>query len=127
MLDKRIGAQLYTLRDYCKTIEDFDTTCKKLNEIGYKMLQMSAVGPTDGAQLKAVADKYNIETTITHCSDNKYVNDLNGIIKYHNDLGCKIAGPGCMPDIANFNEEKLYDFHECSNIIFTFNVVILSV
>lgn len=117
MLDKRIGAQLFTLRDYCKTIEDFETTCKKLDEIGYKMLQISAVGPTDGAQLKAAADKYNLETTVTHCSADKYVNDLNGIIKYHNDLGCKIAGLGCMPDIANFSEEKLYDFIKTYNVI----------
>ena len=32
-MDKRIGAQLYTIRDFMKTIEDFDASCKKINDI----------------------------------------------------------------------------------------------
>ena len=35
-MDKRIGAQLYTVRDLCKTKEDFENTMKRLAEIGFK-------------------------------------------------------------------------------------------
>ena len=31
-----LGAQLYTLRDYCKTIDDIRGTLKRVAEIGYK-------------------------------------------------------------------------------------------
>ena len=31
-----IGAQLYTVRDFCKTTEDFSQTLKKIADIGYK-------------------------------------------------------------------------------------------
>ena len=34
-MDRRIGAQLYTVRDSIQTIEDFDKSCKKIKDIGY--------------------------------------------------------------------------------------------
>ena len=37
----KIGAQLYTLRDYCKTLEDFSETLKKVADIGYTTVQVS--------------------------------------------------------------------------------------
>jgi len=40
-MDKRIGAQLYTLRDFCKTAEDLDSTLERVSAIGYKILQVS--------------------------------------------------------------------------------------
>ena len=40
-MDKRIGAQLYTVCDFMKTIEDFDASCKKIKDIGYKIVQVS--------------------------------------------------------------------------------------
>lgn len=116
-MDKRIGAQLFTVRDYCKTIEDFDKTCEKLSKIGYKMMQVSAVGPTDGAQLRAAADKYGLETTVTHCPADRYLNDIDGVVKYHKELGCEIAGLGCMPDINNFSKELMDKFIKDFNVV----------
>ena len=36
-----IGAQLYTVRDFCKTPEDFAETLKKVADIGYRTVQVS--------------------------------------------------------------------------------------
>ena len=36
-MDKRIGAQMYTVRNFCKTLESFDESCRKVKEIGYKI------------------------------------------------------------------------------------------
>lgn len=36
-----IGAQLYTVRDYAKTTEDFAETLKKIADIGYRIVQVS--------------------------------------------------------------------------------------
>ena len=46
-MEKRIGAQLYTVRDYMKTIEEFDQTCRRIHDIGYQIVQIS------GTDLKA--------------------------------------------------------------------------
>jgi len=47
-MDKRIGAQLYTIREFCKTLEDFDESCKKVSEMGYKVVQLSGIGDFSG-------------------------------------------------------------------------------
>ena len=36
----RIGVQFYTLRDHCKTLEEFSESLKKVAEIGYKTVQI---------------------------------------------------------------------------------------
>lgn len=38
-----IGAQFYTLRDYCKTLEGLSESLKKVVDIGYKNVQISGV------------------------------------------------------------------------------------
>ena len=41
----KLGAQLYTLRDYIKTYEDCEETFKYLNSIGINVIQISGIGP----------------------------------------------------------------------------------
>ena len=36
-----IGAQLYTVREYCKTLKDFEDTLKRIADIGYTNVQVS--------------------------------------------------------------------------------------
>mgnify|MGYP007111693447 CR=1 FL=1 len=47
-MDKRIGAQLYTIREFMKTIEDFDASCKKIKDMGYAgLITMTSGEPND--------------------------------------------------------------------------------
>ena len=39
----KIGAQFFTIRDYCKTLSDLDESMKKVADIGYKHIQLSGV------------------------------------------------------------------------------------
>ena len=39
----KIGAQFFTIRDYCKTISALDESMKKVADIGYKHIQLSGV------------------------------------------------------------------------------------
>ena len=43
-MDKNICAQLYTVRDFCKTLSEFAETVKKVAAIGYKTVQVSGIG-----------------------------------------------------------------------------------
>ena len=47
MLDNRIGAQFFTIRNFCKTVEDFNTSCKKVSEMGYKVVCESMFGDVE--------------------------------------------------------------------------------
>jgi len=42
-MDKRIGAQYFTIRKAVTSIEDFDVACKKVSDIGYKVVQISGM------------------------------------------------------------------------------------
>ena len=47
-----IGAQLYTVRDYCQNLEDFSETLKKVSDIGYRYVQVSGTCDFDANWLK---------------------------------------------------------------------------
>ena len=44
-----IGAQLYTVRDFCKTTDALAETLKKVADIGYTEVQLSGVCDYDAA------------------------------------------------------------------------------
>lgn len=46
-----IGAQLYTVREFCKTLDDFALTLKKVADIGYRTVQVSGTCAFDPAWL----------------------------------------------------------------------------
>lgn len=76
-MDKRIGAQLYTLSDFCQNEEDFDKSMKKVSEMGYKTIQASAIGPMSGETVKEICDKYGLEVVCTHRPFANYENKLD--------------------------------------------------
>ena len=96
-MDKRIGAQLYTLRDFCKTEEDLANTLKKLKEIGYQTAQFSGVGPIPPENINALCRQYGIEPICTHRPFTEFIQNPDNCAAYHKALGCNIAGIGGMP------------------------------
>ena len=39
----KIGAQMYTVRELCRTLDGLDETMKKVADIGYTTIQLSGV------------------------------------------------------------------------------------
>ena len=62
----KFGAQLYTLHDYTKTLEDFEETLKKVSEIGFKYVQVSGTCAFEPEWLKEKLEKYGLECVLTH-------------------------------------------------------------
>ena len=95
-MDRRIGAQLYTVRDFTKTIEEFDETCRRIRDIGYQIVQISGTNlPAD--EMKSILDKYRLEVVTTHRSFEGFLENLDEIIDYNQTLGCRLCGIGSMP------------------------------
>ena len=115
-MDRKIGAQYYTLRDYAKTIEDFDDTCRKVSEMGYKIVQISGT-PLGAAEMKEVLDKYDLKVVVTHRNFNDFKNNLDEIIEYNKTLGCYLCGVGAMPGEARESVEGLDQFIKDANEI----------
>ncbi len=96
-MDNKIGAQYYTIRDYCKTLEDFDASCKRISQIGYKNVQLSGIGDFKGKDLKKILDKYGLTCVCTHRTPNNYLENIEAEIEFHKALNCNICGIGAMP------------------------------
>ena len=96
-MDKRLGAQYYTIRKTCQTIEDFDASCKKVADMGYKIIQLSGIGDFDADSIKKIVDKYNLQVVCTHRPAQNYLENLEKEIEFHKTLGCKVCGLGSMP------------------------------
>ncbi len=110
-MNKKIGAQLYTIREYTKTIEDFDQSLKKLEEIGYKAIQLSAVGSFSGTAIKNLCEKHHMEVACTHRSLEEYREHLAESITFHKEIGCKIPGLGAYPKLwQEFTKEDVKSF-----------------
>ena len=97
-MDNRIGAQLYTLRNFCKTLEGFDESCRKVSEMGYKVIQLSGNGDFTAEEVKEVLDKYGLVCACTHRAPEKYLEHLDKEIAFHKIIGCKVCGLGAMPE-----------------------------
>lgn len=113
-MDRQIGAQYYTLREYAKTVEDFEKTCKKVAEIGYKIVQISGT-PLAAADMKPILDKYGLKVVVTHRGYDDFRDHIEEIIDYNKTLGCEICGIGAMPGVYRESSENLSEFIEGIN------------
>lgn len=93
-----LGAQLYTVRDFIQTEEDFKRTAEKIAEIGYHSIQLSAVGKDiKPERIREICDLHGIKIVLTHTDVNRILYDTDNLIKEHDIYGCSYIGLGAMP------------------------------
>ena len=101
----KIGAQFFTIRDYCKTLEDLDESMKKVSDIGYKHIQLSGVCAYEADWMAERLNTYGLKADITHFSYDRIINDTDATIAFHDTMGCKYIGIGSNP--CGINPEGL--------------------
>lgn len=99
-MDKIIGAQYYTIRDYCQTLENFDISCKRVREIGYTKVQLSGIGDFEAEDIKNILDKHGLEVVCTHRPPQNYLENIEKEIEFHKTIGCKVCGIGSLPGFS---------------------------
>ena len=62
----KIGAQLYNVRNFCKTPEDLSQTLQKIAAIGYRYIQASGICACDPTWLVAELKKNGKKQYHTH-------------------------------------------------------------
>lgn len=104
----KIGAQLYTVRNFCQTQEDFSETLKKVAEIGYKTVQVSGTCEYDPKWLSDELKKNGLQCVITHIAKDKLLEDAKQVALDHQVFDCDYIGLGGY----SFNglEEELKEF-----------------
>lgn len=91
----QVGAQLYTVRNFCKDLPSFSETLKKVADIGYRYVQVSGCVDTESEWLKEELKKNDLTMVLTHTAKDKLLSgDLKSVAKWHQDLQCKNVGLG---------------------------------
>lgn len=93
-----LGAQLYTVRNYTQTVKDLDITLGEIAKMGYKTVQVSAMGSLAPEAIKETCDKHGLQIVLTHTDSNRILHDTETVIKEHQLMGCKYIGMGIMPE-----------------------------
>jgi len=94
---EKLGAQLYTVREFCKTPEDIRKTFHKVRDIGYKCVQCSGIGLIDPHELNEISMETSLPVVCTHIPYPRLVNELDKVIEEHKIYGCDYIGLGSMP------------------------------
>jgi len=97
MTEPVIGAQLYTVRQFTKTIEAVRETLEKVAEIGYRSVQISGFGPMDVAEVARMCQDRGLAVGATHTGWNRFKDSLDEVIEEHQVLGCKHPAIGGLP------------------------------
>ena len=85
----KTGAQLYTVRAYTQNEKDFAYTMKRIAEIGYKTVQLSAIGKDiPPERIREICDGEGLEIVLTHSDVNRILYDTEKLIAEHEILDC---------------------------------------
>ena len=107
-----IGAQLYTVRDFCKTTDDLAETLKKVADIGYTEVQLSGVCDYDAGWMADQLKANGLRASITHFAYDRIVNDTEATIAFHKTMNTPYIGLGSIPNFKKLgcSEEALNSF-----------------
>jgi sugar phosphate isomerase/epimerase len=100
-MSNQIAAQMFTVREFTKTAVDFAASLKKISDIGYPAVQLSAVGAMNGdtpevdAALagRMLAD-HGLKCIATHRPWGQLRDTTEKEIEFHNLVGCDFAAIG---------------------------------
>ena len=103
-----IGAQFYTLRNFCKTTDDLALTMRKVADIGYTTIQLSATCDFDAQWMKEQLAANGLTCVVTHTDTAKMQADLKKVCDDHKTFGCANIGLGYY----NFKNDPLEDAYK---------------
>ena len=104
-----VGAQLYTVRDYCKNTEALAETLKKVADIGYTSVQLSGVCGYDAEWMREELKKDGLTADLTHFSYDKIIKETEKTIEFHKTFNCGYIGIGGNPKF-NFESSGMKEF-----------------
>ncbi len=97
MTDSVLAAQLYTLREYTKTVDDIRTTFARVRGMGYEAVQVSGMGPVEPEILRDIAEETHLQIIATHIPYGRIVEEVEAVIAEHKLWGCRHVAIGGLP------------------------------
>ena len=110
MPDTRIAAQMYTVREFCKTPGDIAQSVRKIREIGYEAVQTSGLGPIEADELRRICDGEGVTICATHVKFEELRDNTQAQIDYHKAIGCDNPAIGGLPQDCRGSGEGFVRF-----------------
>lgn len=107
----KLGAQMYTVREYMKNEDDFKRTMEKIAAIGYKYAQVSGIGAVSPQCIKDAAEANGIKVILTHTSPDRILKETEKVIEEHDLFGCNAIGVGGLFGVER-NSDAYKNFAE---------------
>jgi len=92
-----LGAQLYTVREFCRTIGGIAETLKKVRAIGYTTVQISGFGPVDPNEVAKAVQDAGLSVAATHVGWQRLLEDTDAVIAEHKTWNCAHPAIGGLP------------------------------
>jgi sugar phosphate isomerase/epimerase len=86
---EQVALQCFTIRDHVKDEAGFAASMKKVADIGYQAVQISAVGPIPAETIRSICAENNLTICATHEKGDALFNDTEGCIERLKTLGTK--------------------------------------
>jgi len=113
----RLAVQMFTVREFTKTTTELVKTLKRISDIGYPAVQVSAVGAMNGdspqvdaREARQMLDDHGLKCIATHRSLAALLNNVNAEIEFHQVLGCDYAAFGGIPGEDSTNPAAYRNF-----------------
>ncbi len=107
----KLGAQLFTIRKQCGTNEMWEASLKRIADIGYRYIQLTAKPDYDVDHMVEICKRYGLEVVVTHNGTDAILHDTQTVIENHKKLGCDRIGIGSIPGFRKgFSGERVEDF-----------------
>lgn len=105
-MGSKLAVQMFTVREHTKTASDLASTLKRVADMGYPAVQMSAVGAMNGDSpevdaktARQMLDDNGLKCIATHRPWDNFLNSMEAEIEFHKTLGCDYTAIG---GIANY-------------------------
>jgi sugar phosphate isomerase/epimerase len=110
-----LAAQLYTIREHTKTAADFARSMKKIRDIGYTAVQVSAIGAISDDDVLRICNDNGLTICITHIGYDRLTGDIDNVIAQHKLWGTKHVAIGSMPNEFRTGEDGYKRFAVIAN------------
>ena len=89
-----LAAQMYTVRDFCKTPPEFAEALKKVRAIGYRAVQLSGHGPIEPKEVRRILKEADLVCCATHVGMGDFTEKFDETVANHKLWKCKFPGIG---------------------------------
>ena len=106
----QIGAQFFTIREFCQDLDSFAESLKKVADIGYPTVQISATCPFEPQWLKEQLAINGLKCVVTHTPAAQLQETPAKVAADHEIFGCQNVGLGYYKFVEEEEEHTYGNF-----------------